>query len=85
MKRKIFTKSDPLLPLIKEPVLGGKYHVAWGNSNGVVGKVVAIDFVGKKVNMVSPKSGLHWKSPVKWEDLRHLRKTQYKIENQCQQ
>jgi len=81
MNRKIFNKTEPLLPLIKEPVLGGKYHVDWGKSNGVVGKVVAIDFVGKKVTMISPKSGLHWKSPVKWDDLRHLRKTQRKIES----
>jgi len=81
MNRKIYSKSDPLLP-VDLPILNTKYHVAWGNSNGVVGKVVAIDFVGKKVTMISPKSGLHWKSPVKWEDLRHLRKTQQKIESQ---
>ncbi len=79
MNRKIYSKSDPLLP-VTSPVLNTKYHVAWGTSNGVVGRCVSIDFVNYTVKMRSPKTGIMWIKPVKWSDLRHLRKEQQKIE-----
>ena len=68
--------TEPLMKLISPPGIGTKYHVSWGKSNGVVGKCVSVDEVNKTVIMKSPKTGIHWKSPVKWDDLRYLRKQQ---------
>ena len=73
-----FKKSDPLLP-VDYPHVFAKYHVAWGTSNGVVGKVLSVNEEKKTVKMCSPKTGIEWKNPVKWSDLRHLRKTQLKM------
>ena len=78
--RKIYSKDIPLLPLIEPPLRYMKYHVAWGKSNGVVGKVVEVNTIDKTVIMESPSTGTKWQNPVKWSDLRHLRKTQTNIE-----
>lgn len=80
MKYRIYTKKDPLLK-VDRPCINGKYHVDWGHSNGVVGIVKQINIKDRTVIMISPKSRLTWKKVVKWEDLRHLRKVQLKIEN----
>ncbi len=80
MKR-FFKKSDPLLPLTEPPFLYGKYHVAWGKSNGVVGKVISVNEINKTVIMCSPSTGKEWKNPVRFSDLRHLRRTQVNIVN----
>jgi hypothetical protein len=75
-----FNKDIPLMPLIKlPPIVGFKYHVQWGSSNGVVGKVVSVDELNQTVIMRSPKSKRIWKNPVRWSDLRLLRKEQLKI------
>lgn len=78
---KLYSKSDPLLPVEDKPILYEKYHVSWANNNGVVGRVKSINEINKTVIMESPKTNVEWKNPVKWSDLRHLRKTQYKLES----
>jgi hypothetical protein len=82
MKKVRYDKSVPLLSLIAPPCMYAKYHVCWGTSHGVVGKVIGVDIVNKTVMMESPSSGVKWKNPVKWSDLRHLRSTQTKIQSQ---
>ncbi len=79
--RKIYSKSEPLLPLQGTPQMNKKYHVSWGKSNGVVGYVVHINETDKTVIMRSPSTGIDWKNPVKWIDLRLLRKDQQKLES----
>lgn len=85
MNRKIFTKEEPLLSLQETPVMYQKYHVSWGKSNGVVGYVVHVNENDKTVIMRSPATGIDWKNPVKWNDLRYLRKDQQKIEHNAKQ
>lgn len=80
MKKRFYKKSDPLIA-VEEPLLHQKYHVSWGNSHGVVGKVINIDYQNKTVKMISPSSKVVWKYPVRWSELRHLRKTQQRIEH----
>lgn len=74
-----FKKGAPLLSLIDPPKVGQSYHVAWGRSNGVVGRILSVDEINKTAIICSPKTRITWKNPVKWSDLRHLRKTQAKI------
>ncbi len=78
---KIYSKNDPLLP-VDMPVVNGKYHVSWGNSHGVVGICVSIDEVNKTVVLRTPKTRKLFKYPVKWNELRHIRRKQAKIESQ---
>jgi len=80
--RKIYSKSEPLLPVQGIPEMYQKYHVSWGKSNGVVGYVVHINEQDKTVIMRSPATGIDWKNPVKWTDLRYLRKVQQQLESQ---
>ncbi len=63
---------------VNTPNLSQKYHVIWGWSNSIVGRVVAIDWENKTVTMRSPKSKKNWKNPVKFSDLRHIRKHETK-------
>jgi hypothetical protein len=65
--------------LIFPPLVDNKYHVSWGTSNGVVGVVVSIDTVNKTVVMKSPRTHIHWKNPVKWSDLRYIRREEHKL------
>ncbi len=81
MNPRVYSKSDALLP-VEKPALHNLYHVAWGNSNGVVGRCVSIDEENKTVILRSPKTRIDWKNPVKWSDLRHTRKMQLLIESQ---
>jgi hypothetical protein len=81
MKIRVYTKNDPLIPLKSEPKEGANYHVVWGRSHGVLGKVKSIDYENRTVVMISPRTKIQWKNPVKWSDLRHTRKIQYKIEH----
>ena len=74
-----YPKHIPLIA-VEKPVTMQKYHVSWGSGHGVVGRCVEVDEVNKTVIMISPKTKEKWKFPVKWSDLRHLRKQQYKIE-----
>lgn len=80
MNRKIYSKSEPLLP-VDHPEMYSSYHVAWGKSNGVVGIVKHINEVDKTVILYSPATHKEWKNPVKWSDLRHTRKMQQIIES----
>ncbi len=75
-----YKKVDALLPVEGVPVIGQKYHLSWGKSNGVVGQVISVNENNKTVLMVSPKTGTEWRNPVNWKDLRHLRKIQRQIE-----
>lgn len=79
-KRKIYKKSDPLLP-VEIPAQWALYHVQWGYKNSVVGKVRSIDYENKTVIMETMSTRMMWKFPVKWSDLRHTRKAQQNIEN----
>jgi hypothetical protein len=74
-----YPKHVPLIAVDK-PVVMQKYHVSWGDSRGVVGICIEVNEVNKTVIMKSPKTKVIWKYPVKWSDLRHLRKQQYNIE-----
>lgn len=71
----------PLMEIIGNPEMYKKYHVSWGKSNGVVGYVVHINEADKTVIMRSPKTGIDWVKPVKWSDLRYLRKDQQKLQS----
>ena len=73
------SKINELLPLVHAPVVGQKYHVSWGNSHGVVGVCMAVHVHTQEVILRSPKTKVLWKNPVKWADLRHIRKD----EKQC--
>lgn len=63
-----------LLPLIHTPVVGEKYHVSWGKSHGVVGVCVTVHVQTQEVILRSPKTKVLWKNPVKWGDLRYIRR-----------
>ena len=69
------------LKVTGEPMIGKGYHVYWAHSNGVLGRCVSIDRENKTVSLKAPRSGFMFKEPVKWEDLRHTRKQQFRIEN----
>lgn len=77
--RKIYSGSDPLLP-VDVPVELGMYHVEWGKNNGVVGRVISINHENKTVRLESPKTRKQWNCEVKWAELRHTRRAQQKIE-----
>lgn len=68
------TNPGPLQPLLHKPVVGVKYHVLWGSSHGVVGVCVAVHEYTQEVILRSPKTKKLWQNPVKWSDLRLLRK-----------
>lgn len=72
--RKYIVSGD-LIP-VKEPKVGHKYHVAWGNSNGVVGVCISVDTENKTVKLRTPKTKKDFKNEVKWADLRHTRRNQ---------
>lgn len=63
------------------PVIQGLYHVSWALSHGVVGRCKSIDFNTQTVILISPKSKLEWKNPVKFSDLRYTRAAQTKLIN----
>ena len=67
-----------LQPLINPPVVGQMYHVVWGKSNGVVGKCMVVNVHTQEVILRSPKTHKVWAKPVKWSDLRLLRKHESK-------
>lgn len=69
---------NQLQPLINPPVVGQLYHVAWGTSNGIVGKCMAVHVHTQEVILRSPKTHKLWARPVKWSDLRLLRKHESK-------
>ena len=71
-------KGEPLM-IVETPALQCLYHVAWGNSRGVVGVCIAIDEQNKTVILSSPKTKIKWVNPVKWSDLRHTRTNAFKI------
>lgn len=83
--RKIYSKSTPLLPLVDAPKIYASYHVSWGKSHGVIGQVIFVNETNKTVTMCSSATGMEWKNPVKWIDLRHRRATQQKIEENLKQ
>lgn len=78
--KKRYKKKDELLPVDK-PELNRLYHVSWGYSRGIVGKVISIDENAQTVEMITPKTKKLFKYPVKWSELRHTRRTQSKIES----
>lgn len=61
------------MSLISEPCVGKKYHVCWGESNGVVGTCIEVFRSERKVALCSPRTKKVWKFKVKWSDLRYLR------------
>jgi len=71
-----YTKSDPLLPVIN-PKIGAKYHLSWAKKHGMVWVLTAID--GDIAIMRTPKTKRVLRT--KLSDLRHMRRTQLKIEN----
>lgn len=79
--RKIYSKNTPLLP-VDYPAIGGRYHVAWGKNHGVVGVCIGIDQQNKTVTLRSPKTRRTWNCQVKFSDLRHTRRKQFKIEQE---
>lgn len=79
MAKYIFSKSEPLVPVIR-PKVGTPYHVNWGRSHGVVGICIAVDETNKTVTLRTPSTGKVFKNAVSWSDLRHTRKNQ--VENQ---
>lgn len=76
-----YSKKVPLIAVDGVPVIGSRYHVAWGYSRGVVGVCVSVDEGNKTVQLRTPKTKQLFRFPTKWSDLRHTRKEQYKIEN----
>ena len=73
-----FNKDAPLIP-VERPIIGEKYHVNWAYSHGVVGICVKVNEENKTVILKTPKTKKEFANPVKWSDLRHIRKNQ--VEN----
>jgi hypothetical protein len=61
---------------VTQPRLNEKYHVTWANSKGMVGECWQLDDRNKRCYLRSPKSGVKWKYPVPYSQLRHIRKNQ---------
>jgi len=70
-------RNEPLTALTGSPVVGKKYHVNWA-SRGVVGICVDINSVDRTVTLMRPEKRTLFLRPVKWEELRHTRKEQFK-------
>lgn len=70
--------SKPLLEVEGTPEIGKIYHVSWA-SNAVKGKCMSIDPNTRTVILMRPKTKTYFKYPVRWEELRHLRKEENKI------
>jgi hypothetical protein len=77
MSKTIYYKTDDLIA-VDSPKIGEKYHLSWAKSKGMVWKLLSIN--GEDITMITPKTGKILRA--KRKDLRHLRKNQYKIEEQ---
>lgn len=79
--RKRYRKADPLIP-VEKPQAGAKYHVSWGYSRGVVGVCTHVDYEKRTVILRTPKTKKVFKYPVPFEQLRHIRAHQQRLEEQ---
>jgi len=61
------------VPVIGVPEIGRSYHASWGLHHGVVGKCISIDHDSKTVVLITPKTKVLFKYPVKWAELRYIR------------
>ena len=66
----------PLITIRRKPVVGVKYHVSWGTSKGVVGVCVEVLKDTQEAILMSPKTNILWKRPVKWSDMQYIRRNQ---------
>lgn len=69
--------STPLMK-VDIPKLNQLYHVSWA-SNGTVGRCTSINYEKRTVRLRSPKSKVEWRSEVSFDDLRHTRGMEHKI------
>jgi len=69
-------KGIPLVPVVGTPAVGRKYHVSWGLSHGVVGKCVKVIPEDQTVILMTPKTKVLFKYPVKWTELLYIRSNQ---------
>ena len=71
-------KNTHKMKPVERPLQGQLYHVSWGYRNGIVFRCIEVDEVNKVVRLRTPKTKKELPNPVKWADLRHIRKNEIK-------